>query len=144
MKAIKGFISGLAGALTLTAIHQTLKNHTSDAPRVDLVGSKGIKKVFSFLNIKKPRERTIYKLSLVGDILFNSFYYSLTATGKRPLINGSLLGLGAGVGVVTLPGPLKLGKNLVSKNSKQVLLSFIVYLSGGLAAAGVYKLLNKI
>lgn len=143
MKKLNGFISGLAGALTLTAVHQTLKNYIPDAPRVDLIGTNGIKKALAYFNLKIPHESIVYKLSLAGDLLFNSFYYSLTAQGKRPLLTGSLLGLGAGAGVVTLPGPLNLGKNLSARNLKQVLLSFAVYLSGGLAAAATYKFLEK-
>lgn len=143
MKTIRGLISGVAGAVTLTAVHQTLKNYVKDAPRVDLIGTNGIKKVFSRLNMKRPSKKVMYNLSLAGDLLFNSFYYSLTAAGKKPLINGALLGLGAGTGVVTLPKSLNIGQHLAAKNVKQALLSFSVYLSGGLAAAAVYKLLEK-
>lgn len=140
---VKALISGMAGAVALTTLHQTLKKYLADAPRVDLIGSNAVRKISSLLHLKTPDKATAYRLSMAGDLIFNSFYYSLTATGKKPLISGSLLGAGAGTGVISLPGPLNLGKNLSSRNIRQALLSFGIYLAGGLTAGGVYKLLSK-
>jgi hypothetical protein len=38
---------------------------------------------------------------------------------------------------------MNLGDEFSSKNLKQKILSFTIYLSGGLAAAGTYKLFEK-
>jgi hypothetical protein len=140
---LKAIVSGFAGALTLTGVHQGLKSILTDAPEMDRLGMRGIKKFLDNLNIQKPSSRVLYYLSLAGDLIFNTFYYSLTAAGKKPLITGSLLGIGAGTGVVSLPSSMGLGSDLSSKNVKQAALSLGVYLSGGLTAAGVYKLFQK-
>ena len=136
---VKGLISGLTGAITLTAIHQWLKNNVKDAPRVDMLGVQAIESIFEKLNIDKPSKRTLYNLSLAGDILFNTFYYSSVAKGKKPLLKGALLGTGVGSSVITLPGTFNLNENLSSRNMTQGLLSFAIYFIGGLAAAGTYK-----
>jgi hypothetical protein len=143
LKGLKAIISGLAGALTLTAIHQTLKNFVPNSPRIDLLGTTSIKNILSEFNITPPDEKATYNLSLAGDIVFNTLYYSLVATGKKSILNGSLLGIGAGSGVVSIPQLMNLGDEFSSKNLKQKILSFTIYLSGGLAAAGTYKLFEK-
>ena len=142
-QTIKGLISGFTGAVTLTFVHQWLKNTVKDAPRVDLLGVEAIESFIEKLNLKKPSQKTLYNLSLAGDLIFNSIYYSSVAYGKNPLIKGIALGTGAGSGVINLPGTLNLNEKLISKNFKQALLSFGIYLIGGLTAAGTYKLLQK-
>jgi hypothetical protein len=143
MKVLKALTSGFVGAVSLTALHQLLKKTIPDAPRVDLLGVKAIESTLDKLGIKKPDANTLYKSSLAGDIIFNSIYYSFTATGRTPLLSASLLGLGAGLGTISLPGPLGLGKEYSAKNTATQSMALGIYLFGGVAAAATYYLLNK-
>jgi len=143
LKGLKAILSGLAGAITLTTIHQALRKYVPDSPRIDLLGTKSINNFISKFDLTPPSKKTAYNLSLTGDLLFNTLYYSLVATGKKSILNGSLLGIGAGSGVITIPKLLNLGEEFSSKNLKQKILSFSIYLSGGLAAAGTFKLFEK-
>ena len=142
MKIIKALGSGVAGAISLTLLHQLLKKVHPDAPRVDQLGMQAIAKGLDQLGINPPREHTLFKSSLAGDLLFNSIYYSFTAAGKIPLLSASLLGLGAGVGAVALPGPMGLDERFTARNASTKALAIGIYLFGGLAAAAIYKLLS--
>lgn len=139
-----GIVSGVAGALALTGLHQVFKNISVSAPRVDILGMRTIVKILKRFGFSIPKAKKLYLTSLAGDILFNSIYYSLTSTGKRPLLSGSALGIGAGAGVVNLPGRLGLGKGFSASSGKQKLMSYAIYLTGGIVSAISYKLLKNI
>jgi hypothetical protein len=143
MSRSKALISGLAGALALTAANKGLQKYTRKAPKVDVFGVRAIKKGLKAIGLSRPGKKKLFGLSLGSDLLFNSLYYSLTASGKRPLLRGSLLGLGAGAGTLSLPGILGFGKKQVGSSFKQRLLSVGIYLAGGLTAAGAYRLLSN-
>jgi hypothetical protein len=135
-------ISGFIGAVTLTLVHQSFKLFYKDSPKVDLLGVRIIKDAFKKTGFKAPKSNTLYNLSLAGDILFNSLYYSFTA-GKNSLAKGISLGSAAGLGVISIPQLFNYGKDLNAKNFKQKALALVVYLSGGLASSLSYKLLSK-
>ncbi|GAL82975.1 hypothetical protein MYP_201 [Sporocytophaga myxococcoides] len=143
MSRSKALISGLAGALALTAANQGLQKYTTKSPKVDLFGMKVLKKGLQAVGLASPGKKKLFGLSLGSDLLFNSIYYSMTASGKTPLVSGSLLGLGAGAGTLSLPGLLGFGKEFVGSTFKQRLLSMGIYFAGGLTAAATYKLLNR-
>lgn len=138
----KTLISGFIGAATLTLVHQSFRLFIKNSPKVDLLGVRIIKDVIKKVGLKAPKTNTLYTLSLAGDILFNSLYYSFTA-GKNSLAKGISLGSAAGFGVTSIPQLLNYGKDLNAKNFEQKALAFVVYLSGGLASSLSYKLLSK-
>jgi hypothetical protein len=84
----------------------------------------------------------LHEAALVGDLVSNSFYYSLVGAGSRgdALRNGALLGLAAGLGAVFLPGPLGLGRQPTDTPATQAL-TVAWYLAGGLAAGAAYAAL---
>ncbi len=141
---LAGIASGVAGALALTGLHQLFKNVSVSAPRVDILGMRAAAKVLRKYGLGIPKAKNLYRLSLAGDILFNSIYYSLISTGKKPLLSGSALGIGAGAGVVNLPGKLGLGKGFSASSVKQKLMSYAIYMTGGLVAAFSYKVLKTL
>ena len=143
MNTLKALGSGLVGAISLTVLHQILKKTNSNAPRVDELGMQGIAKGVNAIGIDAPKEANLFKASLAGDLLFNSIYYSFTAAGKTPLLSASLLGLGAGIGAIALPGPLGLDERYTSRNASTQVLTMGIYLFGGLAAAASYHFLTK-
>jgi hypothetical protein len=59
------------------------------------------------------------------------------------MIRGALLGLGAGVGAVTLPKTLGLNEEATTRTMKTKVLTVAWYLIGGLVAAAAINLMQK-
>ncbi|UOQ54499.1 hypothetical protein [Hymenobacter cellulosivorans] len=135
--------SGLAGALVLTAIHETARRISPDAPRMDVLGMRGLRKILNQTDAPQPDHDTLFNLTMAGDILSNGLYYSLVGRGKKVWRRGALLGLAAGVGGVVLPGPLGLGEAPSNRTRQTQLMTVAWYLLGGLAAAGASRLWSK-
>ena len=136
--------SGLAGSCALTLAHQLLQSVTERAPRMDVLGMRAIARGFRGLGAQPPGEGALRPMSLAGDLLANSCYYGLVGLGSpgRACARGALLGLAAGVGAVTLPGPLGLGSNPSARTPATALLAVGLYLLGGLVAGAVYQALE--
>src|SRR5205085_9118958 len=113
MKLISAIGGGVAGAAILTLLHQTIKSLTPDAPRMDLLGMEAISKTLEKTGVDVPGEEALYNITLAGDMISNSLYYTLAGVGneKQAIRRGVLLGLAAGLGAVYLPKPLGLNPN---------------------------------
>jgi hypothetical protein len=136
--------SGLAGACALTLLHESARRVVPDAPRADVLGMRAIAKIMRSAGQEPPPDRELHKAALVGDIISNSLYYSLVAAGggRHTWAIGSALGVAAGVGAVTLPGPLGLGTKPSARTPATAAMTVGWYLAGGLAAAAAYRLLR--
>lgn len=144
MKIVKALTSGATGALSLTAAHQLLKYFTSDAPRMDKLGMRAIRKLFHKADMAAPKKENLFLLSMAGDLIFNSLYYSLSGLGKkRSTVKGVLLGIGAGVGAIFLPKPLGLNRKFSARNFTTSFYSMLIYLIGGISSGAIAKLFNK-
>lgn len=142
---MKSTIGGLAGACTLTLLNETVKRIDKDAPRMDLLGMNAAAK---FLKGKNPLTATVGTLmpaSLAGDLVANTLYFAMADgdTKKSTVIRGTLLGLGAGIGAVTLPKALGLSDAPTARTWKTRVMTVTWYLLGGLAAAATINLLHK-
>lgn len=146
MKALVALTGGLAGACIVTAIHQLVKNEDfKHAPRMDLLGMESIIKLANKVDVKVPKGNKLYNLTLASDILSNTLYYSGIGIGKKQTwLKGGALGIAAGLGAVYLPKPLNLNEAHSNKTPQTQMLSVVYYLTGGLVAAGVMQLLNKL
>lgn len=143
MDSFAATTSGIVGATTLTLLHETARKTVDDAPRIDLLGKRAIAKLLP--DSVSPSEETLYKASMVGDIMSNAAYYGLISLDqpKNAVRNGAILGLAAGVGAVLLPGPLGLGKAPSNRTVATKLMTIGWYLAGGLAAGLTYRLLKR-
>src|SRR5438045_4146253 len=102
MKKTSSFISGLAGAIALTLLHEALKRNVSAAPRMDKLGRQGLSKVLAVTGTEVPPAGDLQKLALGGDIMGNAGYYSMVGlVPKYSLVTGVAIGLAAGIGAVT-------------------------------------------
>ncbi|UPL49392.1 hypothetical protein [Hymenobacter sublimis] len=129
--------SGLAGALILNIVHESVRQlRPVDAPRMDILGKRGLRKLLFKANAPQPDENTAYGLTLLGDVASNGLYYSLVGTGRGVWWRGIALGLAAGVGGVVLPGPLGLGDGPSNRTPQTKAMTVAWYLLGGLVAAG--------
>jgi hypothetical protein len=144
-KAAQALASGVAGAVTLTVLHQVAKRVTDKAPRADILGMRTIAKAFRQADREPPPDDQLFWWSLAGDLVSNSLYYSLAAVGDddQAWLRGGALGLGAGVGAVALPGPLGLGTRPTNRTMATRVMTVVWYLAGGLAAAATARCLAQ-
>ena len=139
--------SGLAGAVTLNAIHETVRRiRPDDAPRMDTYGRRSIARGMEMVGVTPPARDTLQGLALAGDLVANSLYYALVGAGspdpKAALLRGAALGAAAGIGAVVLPPVMGLGSAPSRRTPQTKAMTFAWYLAGGLAAAGVWALLQ--
>ena len=145
MKATTALAGGLAGAATITLIHESIKRVVPEAPRMDRLGMQAISNGLKKAGKKVPKEETLFTVTMAGDLLSNAIYYSAAAIGseKNIWIRGSALGLAAGLGAVLLPGPLGLNPKYSNRTVATQVMTVGLYVTGALVATAVIKLLNK-
>ena len=136
-------VGGAAGAITLTALHQILKQVTKDAPRADNLGKQALRKALRATGSTPPSDEKLHWSALAGDLAANTAYYSIgLAFGPGPAKwLGPLLGAGAGAGSVALPGALGLNPDETGRTQTTKMLAFGLYLAGGIAATATYRAL---
>ena len=136
--------SGLAGAVVVNALHETVRRlRPADAPRMDVLGERGLRKLLGLADAPQPDHDTAYGLTLAGDLLSNGLYYSLVGRGKGTWWRGAALGVAAGVGGVVLPGPLGLGEAPSNRTPQTKAMTVAWYAIGGLAAAAASRWWSK-
>ena len=143
-KLTQHLIGGFAGALALTLVHETARRlRPEDAPRMDVLGMRGLRKLLGKADAPVPDHDTLFNLTMAGDILSNGLYYSLIDTGKQALPQGLLFGLAAGIGGVLLPGPLGLGTAPSGRTPQTKAMTIAWYTLGGVVAGAVGQALRR-
>jgi hypothetical protein len=132
---------GLAGALATTLLHETARRRLRTAPRMDVLGRRGLTRTLARAGVTPPRGRALQRWTLVAELLSNAAYYALVAAGRRPhrLARGAALGTAAGAGAIVLPGPLGLGTRPSRRTPATAAMAFSWYLGGGLAAGAAAR-----
>ena len=144
MKLLPSLAAGFAGALALTALHETVRHlRPTDAPRMDVLGMRGLRKLLGKANAPQPDDDTLFSLTMAGDILSNGLYYALVGSGKHTVRRGLALGALAGAGGVLLPGPLGLGEAPSNRTPQTQAMTVAWYTVGGLVAGAVAQALRK-
>lgn len=145
MTSLQAFGSGMAGALALTAVHETVRQYSSKAPRMDIYASRAIIRSVEAMGREPPSDKRLYEASMIGDVVSNTVYYSLVGFGspERALARGALLGLAAGVGAVALPPLMKLGEAPSNRTRSTQAMAVGWYLLGGLVAGVTYRMMSK-
>lgn len=142
---LKALASGVAGAVALNLVHETARRTVPRAPRMDVIGRRGIAKTAYALGVEPPHGQRLQAAALAGDLVSNSLYYSLVGLGSdraRPTWRrGLLLGLAAGLGAVLLPPVMGLGRQPGHRGPFTHLLTVTWYTIGGMAAAAVLRAL---
>ena len=131
-------ISGAAGAVALTAVHQAARAFTENAPRMDVVGMRALARGATAAGSEAPKTHAgLYGATLAGDLIANSVYFSLATTYTR----GTVLGIMAGIGALVLPERIGLGVPPKSELLSNQVMTVAWYLVGGLAAAATAQCL---
>jgi hypothetical protein len=145
MKIGAALAGGLAGAISLTVLHETTRRILPSAPRLDVLGMRALEKSLQVMNQPVPNPARLRRAALVGDLIANTGYYSLVGAGEHNHTRrrGALLGLAAGIGAVVLPGPLGLGRGPSARTLATQIMTIGGYLAGGLVAAAVANSLSE-
>ena len=133
--------SGLLGATALTAVHETLRRLIDAPPRMDIVGMRGLKRLYRMSGHRPPAGNQLYWMTLAGDIVSNAAYYAAVNAGSRRAAwnRATVLGLAAGIGAVTLPQRLGLGTPPNNHRLRTRVLTVAYYLTGALVAAAAAR-----
>jgi hypothetical protein len=145
MSKIKNIIGGLGGAIALNLLHESLKKKDKNMPRVDLLGEEALQKSLNYFGMSITNEDTLYKATLAGDVISNALYYSTIGGGGTQNVfpRAIAYGLAAGVGAITLPEPLGLDDEPVTKSNKTKALTVGYYLAGALVTACIIKAISQ-
>ena len=145
MSKIKNLLAGLAGAIALNILHESLKKTSSDMPRVDLLGEEALQKTIQYFGGNLDDKKDLYKATLAGDILGNTLYYSLIGAGNPKYLwpKVAMMGLSAGIGAVSLPEPMGLDPEPVAKNNQVKVLTIGYYVLGAVVTGLALNLLKK-
>jgi len=144
MKLLRSLAAGLAGAVVLTALHETVRRlRPHDAPRMDVLGMRGLRKLLHQADAPQPDDKTLFDMTMVGDVASNGLYYALVGSGRHAVRRGLALGLAAGIGGVVLPGPLGLGEAPTNRTPQTQFMTVAWYTLGGLVAGTTARALRK-
>jgi hypothetical protein len=135
----KAAAAGVAGAIALTALHETGRRLTPEAPRLDVLGMRGLSRVFD-LDLSDE----LHDFTLAADLAANGIYYGLVGlfSPRHALTAGTLLGLAAGIGSIVIPPRLGLGWDATNRSTQTQIASIALYAAGGAVAGLVYSALN--
>ncbi|HVL66906.1 MAG TPA: hypothetical protein VM364_06555 [Vicinamibacterales bacterium] len=142
----ESLISGVAGAVALTAVHQAALRLTDAAPRMDVLGVRALARGTGRTGIADDSgdvdptaDRTLYTAALAGDLVANSVYYACATTWSR----GAALGLLAGLCCLTVPQRVGLGEPPNSHRLANQVMTVAWYTIGGLVAAWTAQCLAR-
>ena len=137
MSVMRAIGSGVAGAVALNALHESARRVIPHAPRVDVIGKRGIARPMRAMGLEPPKGRRLYAAAMAGDVLSNSIYYSLVGAGRarHPWRRGLVLGLLGGLGAAFLPPVIGLGNQPGRRAPWTQIMTVLWYTVGGIAAA---------
>lgn len=139
----RALAAGLAGAVALTALRETVRRlRPDDVPRMEVLGLRGLRKLLGKADVPPPDSGTLFTLTMAGDLLSNGLYYSLVGSGRRAVSRGLALGVAAGVGGVLLPGPMRLGTAPTNRTPQTQAMTVAWYTFGGLVAGATAQALR--
>ncbi len=136
--------SGLVGAAALTTIHELASSRLADAPRMDVLGMRALRRFIPAFAHERPRSTRLRRWALAGDIVANAAYYAAIPGSTRPATwtRAAALGAGAGIGALLLPAPMGLGDPPSANRPRNQVMTVAWYLVGALAAAATANALG--
>lgn len=141
---VESLVAGASGAAAVTILHESARHKLLQAPGMDLVGERALKRILKHSGLRAPRGKALYRWALAGELVSNAAFFALAGAGAptRPLLRGLSLGALAGVGALTLTPKLGLGTRPVRRSRATAAMTFSWYLLGGLVAGAVQQFLS--
>ncbi len=145
MNFVKSLIAGFAGAAALNILHETVRKFDPKAPRMDLVGEEAVKKSAKALHVEPPAGKSLYGITLAGDVLTNASYFAAIGMGGRKfmLLRAIGAGISAGIAAVKAPKPMGLNEKHVANSEKREVMTVAYYVFGAIVTAGVLGMMGK-
>lgn len=144
MKLLNGIISGLAGAISVTLLHELTRKIYPGAPRLDRLGEQATAKLIKSAGGNAPSEEKLYGPALVSDVAANALYFGIAAANaKHPVRTATIMGITAGLGAINLPSKLGLNKEFSAGTKEQKFITLALYTIGGIITGAVVKMMNK-
>lgn len=138
----RALAAGAMGACALTLIHELLRRTVPHAPRMDVLGMRGIARLSRAAGARPPDR--LHASAMLADIASNTAYYSLVGAARgHGAATGAALGLAAGAGAVLLPGPLGLGTAPSGRTTPTQLLTVALYGVGGVVAGASFDAMTR-
>lgn len=145
MKLLASLVGGLAGAVALNVLHESVRHLYPDAPRVDKVGGEALNKLRSAVGAEELSGKELYAHTLAGDVVSNALYFSVAGVSSRnPVAAGTVAGLAAGVGAVCLTKKMGLDDEPINRSSGISAATIAYYTFGGMIAGLAIKGLKKV
>ncbi|HEX5819151.1 MAG TPA: hypothetical protein VFY20_09745 [Gemmatimonadales bacterium] len=136
-------VSGAAGAVALTAIHQLARHRLEYPPRMDVLGKRALARLMRSAGWMPRDEQVLERNAFAGDLVANTAYYAAVSLAPRhPLRCGVLLGVAAGLGALLLPPVMGLGYPPHSNAWSNRVMTVAWYTLGGLVAGGTFAALG--
>lgn len=128
--------AGLAGAVTVTALNETLRHQYLQAPRLQLLGMRTVREGARYGGLSRPSRKTQYQVGLGGDLIGNTMWYGLVRVGRypRPVLRGLILGALAGISTVATARQTRFPRRAVGFTPKVQAMTIGYYTAGGLVA----------
>jgi hypothetical protein len=120
-------------------MHECARKSIPDAPRMDVIGMRGMRLLSRAAGFEPPRN--LRTATLGADIAVNTLYYSAAALGgpTHAIALGTVLGVAGGIGGILLPGPLGLGSAEANRTRVTQIMVVGMYGIAGLLAGVIYK-----
>jgi hypothetical protein len=130
--------AGLAGAAALTVLNELSRRFDPGAPRLELLGERGLSAALRQLGARRPRSTKLRKLGILSDLLANSLVYGVLFAGRtKPWQRGTLGGLLAGAAALAAAPALGIDHKL-QRTPAATQLALARYLGAGVAASALY------
>jgi hypothetical protein len=129
--------SGAIGAVGLTILHELARRRVTNAPRMDLMGMRALRRMSPQLHQPHMSSERLHTVALAGDLVCNSIYYA-AIPGRTPTstwTRAAVLGLAAGCGALLLPEPMGLGPPPHSDRRSNQAMTVAWYAAGAAATA---------
>lgn len=138
---LKEIASGVVGAATLTAVHETARQYIPGAPRIDIIGKRAIARPMKAMGLQPPAGNRLYWTTLAAEVVSNGVFYGLVGAGgrKNAWRRGIIMGAAAGLGAAFLPPFMGLGRQPQRKTPWTQLMTIAWYLASGVAAAAAAR-----
>lgn len=140
---LKAAAAGTVGAVATNVAHELTRRIVPNAPRVDVLGMQALAKALTASVDTTPTGDALYRVTLVGDLVSNSAYFSAVGLGgSNAVAVGIGLGVLAGLGAVVLPPRLGLDEKPTARTPTTEVLTVALYTAGGLAAGLTYQAID--